>query len=203
MEKRIYTIGHSNHPIQYFLEMLLAHSVDCVVDVRSIAASRFNPQYNKKPFQSFLNENNIGYLHFDKEFGARRTEPELFDQTGMVDFEKVQKSQSFATGVERLVRGIEKGFTIALMCAEADPLDCHRFSMVSSYLSKEGFKVLHILKDKTTLTNDELEIALVDKYRKKISAFRAELFNGKSPLEAAFKLKNSAIGYRPDPNKMP
>jgi uncharacterized protein (DUF488 family) len=203
MEKRIYTIGHSNHSIEYFLELLLAHGVNCVVDVRSIAASRFNPQYNKKALQNFLSDYSVEYLHFDKEFGARRTEPELFGDNGQVDFDKVQKSQNFAAGVERLGKGIEKGFTIALMCAEADPLDCHRFSMISSYLYKKGFRVLHILKDKSLMTNEELETALLYKYRKKLSAFRAELFAGGSRLEAAFKLKNAAIGYKPDPNKMP
>ena len=157
MEKPIiYTVGHSTHQIDYFLELLQKYSVTCIVDVRSVAASSYNPQYNKEPLSNFLKNNGVTYMHYAEEFGARHTDPDLLDEDGKVDFEKVRKSWNFKNGVERLWLGLDKGFTIALMCSEGEPFDCHRFSMVSIALEKDGFDVKHILKDKTLKSNAEL-----------------------------------------------
>jgi len=193
----IYTIGHSTHPIGYFTEMLEAFSVNCLIDVRSIAASTYNPQYNKKPLTASLKEHGITYLHFAEEFGARHQQPELLDENGKVDFNKVRQSVAFQKGVERLRQGIEKGFIIALMCSEADPLDCHRFSMVSTALAKDGFEVNHILKDKTFKTQAALEAQLLKKYAKKIPKpdIFAPVVSLAEQLSVAYKLRNKEIGY--------
>src|SRR5687768_3982537 len=101
MEKqKIYTIGHSTHEIGYFLELLKEYGVNCLVDVRSVAASRYNPQYNQKSLSKSLLDNDIQYFHFAEEFGARHTNPELLDEEGKVDFTKVQNSSSFKYGVD-------------------------------------------------------------------------------------------------------
>lgn len=73
----IYTVGHSTHQSDYFLELLQAYSINCLIDVRSVAASSYNRQYNKEPLSNFLKNNGIIYLHFAEEFGARHTDPEL------------------------------------------------------------------------------------------------------------------------------
>lgn len=194
----MYTVGHSKHEIQYFLGLLEAHGVDCVVDVRSIAASRFNPQFNKEKLAASLKVKGIAYLHMPEEFGARRTAPEELTK-GQVDFLKVQKSSKFKAGVERLKDGAKKGYTIALMCAEADPMECHRFSMVSVALKENGFEVVHILKDKKTLAHHELEQELLKKYKKKI--LTSGLFDSAQTinerLQAAYTLQNQEIGYEP------
>ena len=95
----IYTIGHSTHPIDYFLGLLQNFSVNCVIDVRTVAASAYNPQYNQEPLSIFLKQNGINYLHFADEFGARQTDPDLLDEDGKVDFEKVRKTWNFKNGV--------------------------------------------------------------------------------------------------------
>ncbi len=120
----IYTVGHSTHPLIYFLNLLREYHVNCLVDVRSVAASSYNPQYNKEPLSNFLKNNGITYMHFPEEFGARHSDPELLDEKGKVDFAKVRKSWHFKNGVERLWSGIDKGYRIALMCSESDPFDC-------------------------------------------------------------------------------
>jgi uncharacterized protein (DUF488 family) len=200
MEKPvIYTVGHSTHPIDYFLTLLQEYSVNCLIDVRSVAASAYNPQYNKEPLSNFLKQNGITYLHFAEEFGARHTDPDLLDDDGKVDFEKVRKSWNFKNGVERLWSGLDKGLIIALMCSESEPFDCHRFSMVSIALEKDGFAVKHILKDKTTKSNAELEKQLLKKYDKKIP--KPDMFQPNITLEdqlkAAYRLRNKEIGYSP------
>ena len=80
------------HQIDFFHELLKAYSINCLIDVRSVAASFYNPQYNKEPLSNFLKANGINYLHFAEEFGARHTDPDLLDEDGNVDFEKVRKS---------------------------------------------------------------------------------------------------------------
>jgi len=195
----IYTVGHSTHPIEYFLELLQEYSVNCIVDVRSVAASGYNPQYNKEPLSNFLKNNQINYLHFAEEFGARHNDPDLLDEEGKVDFEKIRKSWNFKNGVDQLWREAEEGFVIALMCSESEPLDCHRFSMVSRALEKDGFDVKHILKDKTLKSNAELESQLLKKYDKKIP--KSDMFQPNVTLDdqltVAYRLKNKEIAYSP------
>lgn len=195
----IYTVGHSTHQISYFLELLKEYSVNCLIDVRSVAASAYNPQFNKEPLLNFLNNNNVTYLHFAEEFGARHTDPDLLDNDGKVDFEKVRKSWIFKNGVDQIWQGIDKGFTIALMCSESEPFDCHRFSMVSVALEQDGFEVKHILKNKSLISNAQLENQLLKKYDKKIP--KPDMFTPNvsldDQLKVAYRLRNKEIAYSP------
>jgi uncharacterized protein (DUF488 family) len=199
MANTIYTVGHSTHEINYFVELIKDFGINCIVDVRSVAASAYNPQFNKEFLANELKKSNIAYMHFAEEFGARHTDADLLDEEGKVDFDKVRKSYNFKSGVERLWKGIDKGFTIALMCSESEPFDCHRFSMISVALEKDGFEVLHLLKDKTVKTNAQLEIQLLKKYDKKIpkpSVFEPEV-SLEQQLKVAYKLRNKEIAYSP------
>lgn len=198
----IYTIGHSTHQLDYFLELLKQYGVNCIVDVRSVPASSYNPQYNQEPFKSFLKKNNITYLHLPEEFGARQTDPDLLDNEGKIDFEKVRKTYLFKKGIERIFQGVEKGYIIAIMCSESEPLDCHRFSMVSVGLKESGFEVKHILKDKFIKAHSDLENDLLKKYEKKLP--QKDLFNPNittdEQLTVAYRLKNKEIGFAPYSN---
>lgn len=196
----IYTVGHSTHELNYFLELLMEYDVTCLIDVRSVAASAYNPQYNKESLKIFLKSNGITYLHFAEEFGARHIDPDLLDNEGKVDFEKVRKSWTFRNGIERIWQGIDKGFVISLMCSESEPLDCHRFSMVSIALCKDGLDVKHIMKNKTLKTNEDLENQLLKKYDKKLH--KPDMFNPNITLEdqlaEAYRLKNKEIAFSPN-----
>ena len=198
-ENIIYTVGHSTHSIEYFVELIKKFDVNCIVDVRSIAASRFNPQYNKEALSNYLKKQGIKYLHFDKEFGARQDSPSVLDEENKVNFEKVRTQQSFNDGVFRLVKGIEAGYNIALMCSESEPFDCHRFVMVAVGLAQEGFEVKHILKDKTLVTNADLEKELLKKYAKKLpqpSIFEPDI-TPQMQLQAAYRFRNKSIAWSP------
>lgn len=199
MKNKIYTVGHSTHEISYFIELIKHFEINCIVDVRSIAASSRFPQYNKEFLASSLKKNGIIYMHFAEEFGARHTDPELLDDEGKVDFEKVRKSYNFKNGVERLWKGLEKGFNISLMCSESEPFDCHRFSMISVALEKDGFEVIHILKDKSFKSNAQLENQLLKKYDKKIpkpSMFEPNI-SLETQLKVAYRLRNQEIAFSP------
>jgi uncharacterized protein (DUF488 family) len=195
----IYTIGHSTHPINYFLSLLQEYHVNCLVDVRSVAASRYNPQYNKEPLSNFLKNNGIIYMHFPEQFGARQSDPDLLDEKGKVDFAKVRKSRNFRNGVGRLWSGINKGYMIALMCSESDPIDCHRFSMITVGLRQDGFEVLHIMKDKSLKSTSDLEQLLLQKYASQLP--KPDMFQSKVTLEerlnVAYRLRNLEIAFSP------
>jgi len=194
----IHTIGHSNHEIERFIELLQKYDVGSVVDVRSVAYSKRYPQFNREPLQYKLRESGIGYAHFSQSFGARRTEPEVMDEAGRVDFDRVRQLDAFERGIERLMGGIEQGHTIALMCAEADPLSCHRFGMVSVELAQRGLHVKHILPDGNVKDQDEVEDELLERYKKDIpqsNLFQPEVSRDEQ-LTAAYRALNSKIAWK-------
>ncbi len=192
----VYTVGHSNHPIEEFLKLLVKHNINCVCDVRSMPYSRFTEQYNRENIKEYLSEHNIKYLFFGEEFGARREEKSLLTD-GMVDFEKVAKNEKFIKGINRIEKGLEKGYRIALMCTEKEPIECHRTILVSRNLYLKGMVILHILSDGTAVYHEKIEEELVEKYfpnRNQLSIF--DMNESIDYLKEAYKNANSDIGYR-------
>lgn len=157
----IYTIGHSTHSIEAFGRLLAQFDIQCVVDVRSTPYSRRVPHFNKEPLAAWLRRRGIRYAHMPEEFGARFHDPDLLDADKRVDFDRVRAGEPFRQGMERLREGMAQGYRIVLMCAEADPFDCHRFSMISYQLAREGFEVKHILRNGTFIGNETLETRLL------------------------------------------
>lgn len=188
----LFTIGHSTHAIETFLERLKTHRINCVIDARSHPFSKIAPQFNKPALSKTLVENGILYAHLPDEFGARRTEKNFLDEEGKVDFEKVRESEAFKRGVERVKNGLAQGYRIAIMCAEADPLDCHRFSMVARGFALAGENVQHVLKDGSLRSHEALEERLLEKY--KLS--EATLFSTREErLSIAYRLRNKDIAF--------
>ena len=198
MARQVFTIGHSDHELNYFLELLFSQRINCVIDVRSIPASGRNPQYNQNALKNALSKEGIEYWHFRKEFGARQISQSVHNEEGRVDFEKFQQTDAFQQGVQQLEDGLEKGYEIALMCAEGHPLDCHRFSMISNFLAAKGFDIFHIMKDKSVIAHAEMEEELLKKYNKKLpqpSLFDPDI-SEEDQLAAAYRLHNSDIGWK-------
>ncbi len=196
--KIIYTIGHSTHELGDFLSILTKYSINCIVDVRSAPFSSRVPHFNKEDLRQQMEKHGIVYLHLPKAFGARQKDTKLLNETGRVDFEKVRQTDSFKEGIDKLHRCIEQALTVSLMCSEANPLDCHRFSMISYQLVKDDFLVKHILKDGCVVGNDELERRLLAKYSQKIASealFENNNISNASLVELAYKLSNKDIGF--------
>jgi uncharacterized protein (DUF488 family) len=152
-----YTIGHSNHGIDRFLELLQDTGTDTVIDVRSTPFSRFNPQFNRKNLEKSLKERAIGYIFMGDQLGGRYTDPSLLLPDGTVDYRKVQETERFREGISRLLAVISCGKTIALMCAEKEPERCHRFALISPVLQAKGISVVHIRPEGKSQANKELE----------------------------------------------
>jgi len=142
---QIFTIGHSTDTIDCFVEHLLSQQVDAIVDVRSVPYSRFADQFNKEQLTAFLKKKNIIYVPMGSNLGARYEEKELLFEDGRVDFSKVVATKRFQEGIDRVETGVQKGYKITLMCSEKNPLECHRFSLISNFLHKKGHVVNHIV----------------------------------------------------------
>lgn len=196
----LFTVGHSNGTVEELRTLLALAGIDCVVDVRSVPASAYTPQFNKEYLKRYLSNNGIFYLHFGEEFGARRTDA-IVD--GQVNFEKAVTTPAFLKGVERIKHGLEQGYYIALMCSEADPLACHRFSMISRYFHDHGFEVKHILHTKEIVSHDELEKKMISEMLSKRNSKLPEVdtmfgtYSAEDQRRDAYRLKNAAIGYKP------
>lgn len=198
--KSLFTVGHSNGTAEELLGLLRLADVNCLVDVRSVPASSYNPQFNKEALSRYLRQNGLYYLHFGEEFGARRNDSII---NGQVNFEKAVTTDAFLRGVERINKGLDKGFIISIMCSEANPLSCHRFSMVSRYFFDLGYDVFHILHSKEIKNHLSLEKKMIESYLNKRNPLLREvdeLFGEYSKDEQrrdAYRLKNIEIGYRP------
>lgn len=187
----MYTIGHSNHSIEYFISLLKKYNVNCVVDVRSIPYSKHCPHFNMAKLETELNNNSIAYISMARELGARRSD--LISYTsGCVDFKKVEKEDLYQKGIERLLDGISQDFIIVLMCTEKDPIDCHRTILVGKTLSDIGIEVQNILANGNLESQKEIEKRLVELYYPK----ETYEINFNSLVNHAYKKKNQQIGFK-------
>lgn len=148
----LFTIGHSTHPIDVFVGLLQRHGVTALADVRSAPYSRRNPWFNREALETALAGHGIRYVFLGRELGARPADPALYAD-GVAQYDRIAQTALFAAGIERLVRGAGE-FTIAMMCAEKDPADCHRTHLVAPALVARGVTIRHILADGTTAAHD-------------------------------------------------
>ena len=153
----LYTIGHSNHPIERFIELLRRHGVGFVADVRSVPASRHHPQFNRRALAKSLEAAGIEYLFLGAELGARRKEPEAY-RDGAVAYELIARLPVFQAGLAQLRKLLASERSIALLCAEKEPAHCHRALLVSRELHGElPARILHILADGSVESHETLE----------------------------------------------
>ncbi len=160
MPGRLYTVGHSSRPFEHFSAVLLQNRVTAVADVRSTPRSSYNPQFNRELLADSLKEAGIAYVYLGDELGARRREPECY-RAGRVDFASVARSALFERGLQRVQQGL-KNYDIALMCAEKEPLECHRTALVCRYGEHRLGRPGHLRDDGSVESHDELESRLLE-----------------------------------------
>lgn len=157
----LYTIGHSNHPIQKFIQLLRQHGIETICDVRSHPYSRYAPQYTQKSLQRSLADEGIGYLFLGNELGARSTNPDCY-RDGKIQYDLLAKQPSFAEGINRVIEENNHHRT-ALMCMEKNPAQCHRALLVARKIFELGVPVSHILADGSLDPHQDLESRLLKK----------------------------------------
>jgi uncharacterized protein (DUF488 family) len=183
----IFTIGHSTHSVGRFVELLRMHQVTEVADVRSVPYSRFTPHFNRGAIESSLRREGVDYVYAGRELGARRDEPECFEG-GQAKYERIALLPRFREGIERLSHAAATR-RVALMCAEKDPITCHRTVLVARALLRAGLEVRHILEDGRIESAAEAEERILDA----AGMPRVDLFQSRQELvDAAYR----ALGER-------
>ncbi|MFZ5573815.1 MAG: DUF488 family protein [Pseudomonadota bacterium] len=186
----LFTVGHSTHPIEVFVGLLTQHGITALADVRSHPYSRHFPQYSQEALKAALAREQIAYVFLGKELGARSENPACYRQ-GKVQYELLAKEPQFAVGLERLRTGMER-FRIALMCAEKDPLDCHRAVLVARRVYESGTPVEHIHADGHLEKHAEMEARMLDL----LKMSDADMFRSRGEiLVDAYRIRGEQIAY--------
>lgn len=141
----VYTIGYSGRTIAEFLDLLREHAITAVADVRSQPHSKFNADFSQDSLRLALGDGGFTYVFLGAELGARSSDEDCYIE-GKVQYDKLATTAAFRAGLNRVEKG-RGGHTIALLCAESDPLICHRCILVSRRLVGRGIPVRHILED--------------------------------------------------------
>jgi uncharacterized protein (DUF488 family) len=158
---RLFSVGHSNHSMDRFLNLLRAGGVTAVADVRSRPYSGRCPQFNRPELEAALREADLWYAFLGHELGGRPGSMRLYDSDGRVDYERVRRTAAFQQGVDRLIRGCDQQ-RIVMMCSEEDPLECHRGLMIAPELVERGLAPLHLRGDGSVETTQQLEQRLIE-----------------------------------------
>jgi len=141
------TIGHSNLAADAFMALVRDAGITAIADVRSVPFSRRFPWFSGGKLAARLQGAGIAYLPFGDAWGGRPRDPALYCE-GVADYEKMAATPPFRAGLDRLSEAMGR-FRLCLMCAEREPLDCHRCLLVGRALAEHGFALGHILVDGT------------------------------------------------------
>jgi uncharacterized protein (DUF488 family) len=186
----VFTIGHSTHTLEEFVRLLKGQGITAVADVRSHPFSRYNPQFNRENLATALKQAGIAYVFVGRELGARSDDPACYEQ-GRVSYERLARTDLFKSGIERILKGAEE-HQIALMCAEKEPLDCHRTILVSRALVRSGAAVRHVLADGRTEEHRDSMIRLLDL----VGLPHEDMFRSQEELmDEACRLREQKIAY--------
>lgn len=154
----LFTIGHSTQTWEQFLELLTRHRIGAIGDVRSSPYSARFPHFNREYLKRALPDANIKYVFLGDELGARRAERECY-VNGVARYDRITRTAAFSAGLERVRKGVAR-YRLALMCAEKDPLECHRTILVCRQF-RNDLDIRHILSDGSIEIHTDAETRLM------------------------------------------
>jgi uncharacterized protein (DUF488 family) len=192
----IYTIGYSCHTFTSFVHVLLRYGVSAVADVRSQPYSRFKPEFNQDILSKSLKENDLVYVFLGDLCGARIEAPECYIN-GKVNYNLISRHPKYLKGIDRILKGIQK-YSVALMCAEKDPISCHRTILICRSLLTKGLSIKHILCDGAIEDHHDSELRLM----RILNLDQPNMFvTEKQRLDKAYDLQADKIAYEEHSNQ--
>ena len=194
--RQVYTVGHSTHSIEGFISLLQRHEIEVVADVRSRPYSGRFPHFSRDSVQRSLGAAGIKYVFLGRELGARREESEVY-VSGQAEYQRIAKLPAFAEGIDRLLTGLSK-YRVAVMCAEQDPLTCHRTILVCHELKKYEVEIKHIERTGKLEDNDVAERRLIAEELGNLGQDDMFATRPDAPdlLERAYRKRAGLIAYR-------
>ena len=191
MQDTVFTIGHSTHTQERLIALLRQHGITALCDVRSKPYSRMNPQFNREDLEQGLLAQGIQYRFLGKELGARSDDPHCYEG-GKVQYDRLAETDLFKHGLKRVLRGMKEGFRIALICAEKEPLECHRTILVARHLAALGVPIVHILADGRL----ESHYAALRRLARMVNLPEHDMFHSREELLAdAYRRQGERIAY--------
>ncbi len=186
----LFTIGHSVHSIERFVELLKTHGITALCDVRSSPYSRFTPQFNRESLKDELVKHHIIYQYLGTELGPRSADPSCYEN-GKVQYNRLAGKKNFQQGLTRLLKGMEI-YRIVLICAEKDPIMCHRMLLICRHLRRDDIAIRHILEDGSLEDNHDSEIRLM----KQLKIEPDDLFYAEADqIERAYDIQSEKVAY--------
>jgi uncharacterized protein (DUF488 family) len=185
-----YSVGHSTHTFEHFVDLLKRFDIAAIADVRSRPYSGRSPQFNRRELQNALKKQGIEYRFLGKALGGRPSDPRLYVR-GTANYEAMAETASFKEGMEKVLKGGQK-YRLALMCSEQDPIECHRCLLVGRALWESHFPVLHILPDGKVQSQYDIEERLLDLNREANHDF---FVPREEKLEAAYRDQGMRVAY--------
>jgi uncharacterized protein (DUF488 family) len=158
--QRLFSIGHSNHELARLLELLREAKVTAVADVRSQPFSRRHPQFDRPELERGLRTAGIAYVFLGDLLGGRPRDASLYDAEGRADYERMRATGAVQAGLERLCGQLGR-YAVAMLCAEEDPLDCHRGLMITPALVERDLAPVHLRGDGSAETTAQMEKRLL------------------------------------------
>lgn len=154
----IWTIGHSNHSLEQFAELLRENRIDFVVDVRSFPYSRYTPHFNREGIQPAIAACDIGYLFLGDALGGRPNDDSHYDASGHALYGPMASTPEFREAIDRILRGA-RGHRLALMCSCGQPRDCHRRLLVGKVLCEHGAELRHIFPNGEVVSERSVQLS--------------------------------------------
>jgi uncharacterized protein (DUF488 family) len=191
-ETTIFTVGHSTHSLEEFLALLSRHGITAIADVRSQPYG-WQEHFGRENLSMALKAAGIEYVFLGGELGARRDEAECYED-GQTMYEKIAGLPAFQEGLARLRRGAER-FRLAILCAEKEPLDCHRTILISRHLRTSGLRIRHILADGSLEDHADAEWRLVRQTGVTRTLFEPDLTD-EELVERAYDQRAQQIAFR-------
>jgi uncharacterized protein (DUF488 family) len=153
--RTIWTVGHSNHDLEAFLQVVAPEHLTHVLDVRSYPYSRHAPHFNREELQAAVEARGLTYVYLGLALGGRPQRDEQYDDDGHALYGSMAQEPRFQAAVQRLLRGAT-GHRLCLLCSCGRPDDCHRRLLVGKVLCDHGAQLRHILTDGSVRTESEV-----------------------------------------------
>jgi uncharacterized protein (DUF488 family) len=192
MISTLFTIGYAGRTIDDLIALLERHEIASLCDVRSMPYSSRYPLYNREPLKKALKSRNIEYVFLGDELGARPNDQSCYVD-GKASYQKIAATTLFKSGLERIELGMRKGCVLALMCAEKDPLTCHRSILICRSLRGQGIDIRHIIDHEATETQADLENRLIAQLKLHPDMFRD--MDANDLVERAYDVQGDRIAY--------
>jgi len=193
VDTTLYSIGYATKPLEVFLMQLKQYEITAIADVRSVPYSKAFFDYHQGALRKTLRDNDMQYVFLGEELGPRSKDPSHYDTNQQVRFDLLSQSKLFLKGIDRLKKGLKNNWIIALMCAEKDPIDCHRSLLIGRALQADfDINLQHITHAGELELQSALDIRLC-----RVHNTQNDLFcSPQEKIELAYKTQNRLKAYR-------